>query len=264
MTPKPRPGGVAAASRPDLDWQEWAACRGEDPETFFAPDISLDSADLAELAEAVAERKRREAKAKSICSGCIVRVRCLEWRLADEHQLDAGVWGGKNEQEPRPRGKEVRVSTYALKAPAQSYKLPAWVTVHNAELAGAVLVIILLAFAVLRLAKAAGKASVPVPAPKKSGISPKFLLLAGLGGAGFWYWDTHLRHAAAAGSAKAAPAPSPSPHPVPTVTRTVAPHAAPHLTLPVHLTGGDVVAMFVIGGIVAIVIILGVLRRGDS
>jgi WhiB family redox-sensing transcriptional regulator len=96
---KPRPGGVATAIRPGLDWQERAACRSEDPETFFAPDVSLEDADLAELAEAVAERRRREARAKSICSGCIVRTACLEWRLADEHQLDAGVWGGKNEQE---------------------------------------------------------------------------------------------------------------------------------------------------------------------
>jgi hypothetical protein len=89
------------------------------------------------------------------------------------------------------------------------------------------------------------------------------LLLAGLGGAGFWFWDTHLRHAAAAAPAKAAPAPAPSPTPTPTVTRTVAPHAAPHFSFPIHLTGGDIVAMWVIAAVVAIVIILGVLRRGD-
>lgn len=99
MTRKLRPGAASLALPPGLDWQERAACRGKDPELFFAPDVSLDDADLAELAEAVAERKRREAAAKSICSGCIVRASCLEWRLADEHQLDAGVWGGKNEQE---------------------------------------------------------------------------------------------------------------------------------------------------------------------
>jgi hypothetical protein len=127
----------------------------------------------------------------------------------------------------------------ALKAPAQDYTLPAWVTMHNAELAGAALVIILLTFAVLRLSKG-HKAPIPAPAPKKSGGGGgKFLLLAGLGGAGYWYWDTHMRHAPA-GAVKAAPAPSPSPVPTPrpTVTQTV----APHVTLPAHfpLTGTQI------------------------
>jgi hypothetical protein len=152
------------------------------------------------------------------------------------------------------------MNPYALKAPAPSYKLPAWATMHNLVTAVIVavglLVIVLLASAVRRLSKASAPA--PVRAPKKSGGGGKLLLAAAAGIGGLVLWE---RHQNAAAPAKAAPAPSPSP--VPTVTRTVAPHAAPHLTLPVHLTGGDIVAMFVIGGIVAIVIILGVLRRGD-
>ena len=139
---------------------------------------------------------------------------------------------------------------------------PAWATMHNAEMTGAALVIILLTFAVLRLSKGGKAVPAPPPAPKRSGGGGKLLLLAGLGGAGFWYWDTHLRHAPA-GAAKAAPAPSPSPTPVPTVTRTVAPHSVTHITLP-HLTGGQIVIIFVIAAVVAIVLLGPVLRKkGD-
>ena len=144
---------------------------------------------------------------------------------------------------------------------------PAWLSAATADKAmafavagGVLLVIILLARAVGRLAKAAGAAAAPAPAPKSSGGSPKLLLLAGLGGAGFWYWDTHLRHAAA-GTAQAAPAPSPSPTPRPTVTQTV----APHVTAPVHLplSGRDIVILFVIAAVVAIVLLGPLLRRSS-
>ena len=88
------------------------------------------------------------------------------------------------------------------------------------------------------------------------------LLLALAAGAAIFGY-AKLGHPATASGATPAPAPTPTPRP--TVTQTVAPHVTgPNFTLPVHLTGGDIVAMFVVGGIVAIVIILGVLRRGDS
>ena len=146
--------------------------------------------------------------------------------------------------------------------PARSWQMPGWVTPHNlALIAGAVvaaLVIIMLARAVGRLAKVAGAAAAPAPAPKKSGGGVKLLLLAAAGVGG---WVLFERHQNAAAPAKAAPAPSPTPTPQPTVTQTVAPHAAG----PVHhlLTGGDVVALYVIAAIVAIVIIGQVLRRSS-
>jgi hypothetical protein len=146
---------------------------------------------------------------------------------------------------------------YALKAPVQDYKFPAWVTVHNAELAGAVLVIILLAFAVLRLSKGS-KVPPPAPAPKPSGGGGKLLLAAAAVVGGLLAWG-HYKPAAA--GAKAAPAPSPSP--TPTVTRTLAPHSVTHITLP-HLTGTNLVWIFVIAAVVAIVLLGPVLRkRGD-
>jgi WhiB family transcriptional regulator, redox-sensing transcriptional regulator len=58
-----------------------AACRIADPDLFFGPE--------AETAE---ERRRREAKAISICADCPVRPACLARALANREQH--GVWGG--------------------------------------------------------------------------------------------------------------------------------------------------------------------------
>lgn len=54
------------------------ACRGLDPELFYA-----------ESAAAV-------AKAKSFCTECPVRQRCLEWAMTRE---EFGVWGGTTARE---------------------------------------------------------------------------------------------------------------------------------------------------------------------
>jgi WhiB family transcriptional regulator, redox-sensing transcriptional regulator len=113
MNRNPRPGAAAEASRPDLDWQENAACRGEDPDLFFATVIP-DGAGLKELAKLAAAHKRRESKARRICAACPVRSACLEWRLADEHQLDGGIWGGLDEQE-RWRLRKRRIRSAAAK-----------------------------------------------------------------------------------------------------------------------------------------------------
>ena len=86
MNRNPRPGGTARTGVPG--WQEHAACRGEDPDLFFAPEIEYPAA-----------RKRRETQAKQVCARCPVRLPCLEWRLRSESQRDAGIWGGLNEDE---------------------------------------------------------------------------------------------------------------------------------------------------------------------
>ena len=143
-----------------------------------------------------------------------------------------------------------------------SWQLPGWVTPHNVTLiAGATVaavVIILLARAVGRLAKVAGAAAAPAPAPSSSGGRGKLLLLAAAGVGG---WVLFERHQNAAAPAKAAPAPSPSPAPRPTVTQTV----APHVTAPVHLplSGRDIVILFVIAAVVAIVLLGPLLRRSS-
>lgn len=144
---------------------------------------------------------------------------------------------------------------YALKAPAQDYKIPAWVSVHNAELAGAVLVIILLAFAVLRLSKGS-KVPPPAPAPTSSGGGGKLLLLAVAVVGGLLAWG-HYKPAAT--GVKAAPAPSPSPSPRPTVTQTV----APHVTLPAHfpLTGTQILIGVAVVAVVGYLITRVVVRN---
>lgn len=151
----------------------------------------------------------------------------------------------------------------ALKAPAQDWKVPAWATLHNAELAGAALVIVLLAFAVLRLSKGGKAVPPPPPAPKPSGGGMKLLLLAGLGGAGFWYWDTHLRHTPAA-TVKAAPAPSPTPTPTPTPHPTVTQTVAPHFTsFHFPLTGSQILIGLAVVAIVGYLMVRVVARNAS-
>jgi WhiB family redox-sensing transcriptional regulator len=68
-------------------WQAKAACRGPQSTAFFPP----------AHAERKEERLEREARAKEICAGCIVRAECLDYaiRIREPH----GIWGGLNEVE---------------------------------------------------------------------------------------------------------------------------------------------------------------------
>jgi len=64
-----------------IDWRDLGACRGLDAGVFYPEDD-----DDAE-------------EAKSVCSGCAVRVACLEHALMFREK--AGVWGGCTERERR-------------------------------------------------------------------------------------------------------------------------------------------------------------------
>ena len=55
-----------------------AACRGLDPELFYA------------------EGNAAIAKAKTMCQACPVRRQCLEWAITRE---EFGVWGGTTARE---------------------------------------------------------------------------------------------------------------------------------------------------------------------
>ena len=48
------------------------------------------------------DREKREAKAKAVCSGCPVKIECLE--EANEISEPFGVWGGLNEVERKREG----------------------------------------------------------------------------------------------------------------------------------------------------------------
>lgn len=153
-----------------------------------------------------------------------------------------------------------------MKTPAavHAWHLPPGVTPAAAGVLAlaALVVIFMLARAVGRLSRAAVAAAAPAPASSSSGGAQKLVLLAAAGGGVWWLLS---RHKTAGATAQAAPAPTPSPSPTPTPTPTVTQTVAPHITGPVHhlLTGGDIVALYVIAAVVAIVIIGQVIRRSS-
>lgn len=73
----------------DLQWQQSAACRGENAAMFYPPPF-FERKDV---------RLSRESLAKSICAECPVKQACLQHaiRTAEPH----GIWGGLNEFERR-------------------------------------------------------------------------------------------------------------------------------------------------------------------
>ena len=76
--------------RRDLEWQDDAACRNEDPELFFPAGRS-------------GPAKLQAAEAKKVCAGCPVKDDCLE--MSFEIGADHGVWGGLTEEERRALGR---------------------------------------------------------------------------------------------------------------------------------------------------------------
>jgi WhiB family redox-sensing transcriptional regulator len=65
----------------DKGWQDYANCLGVDPDLFFP------------------ERGASTREAKEVCRGCVVRVDCLEYALANGEKF--GIWGGMSERERR-------------------------------------------------------------------------------------------------------------------------------------------------------------------
>ena len=68
-----------------MDWRNYAACRGVDPDLFFP--LGTSGASLLQIEEA-----------KQICRTCPVCRPCLQWALESG---DAGVWGGTTEDDRR-------------------------------------------------------------------------------------------------------------------------------------------------------------------
>lgn len=71
------------------DWQIAAACRNRQ-DLFFAPD---------DVNETKMDRRRREARAKTICASCTVRAECLTEALRSKERF--GIWGGLTDRERR-------------------------------------------------------------------------------------------------------------------------------------------------------------------
>jgi WhiB family transcriptional regulator, redox-sensing transcriptional regulator len=64
-----------------IGWQERALCAQTDPEAFFP------------------EKGGSTREAKKVCTGCEVRVDCLEYALDNDERF--GIWGGLSERERR-------------------------------------------------------------------------------------------------------------------------------------------------------------------
>jgi hypothetical protein len=88
------------------DWRDLAACRNEDPETFFA------------------EGKRSRAqvfKAQAICHACPVRQQCGKFAIKTGQSW--GVWGGMSQSQLRKRRNRftnnAKTTTRAVEAPSK-------------------------------------------------------------------------------------------------------------------------------------------------
>ena len=70
-------------------WHIRAACRGPHNSIFFPPSRM----------ERRPDKRKREQRAKEICSECVVQSECREYafRIGEQH----GIWGGLTEKERR-------------------------------------------------------------------------------------------------------------------------------------------------------------------
>ena len=83
------------------DWRPLAACRGLDPDMFFA----------SEDVENRQERRDREAAAKAVCARCTVVDDCLSYAIAAGERY--GIWGGLNADERRAAKRRTAEETAA-------------------------------------------------------------------------------------------------------------------------------------------------------
>jgi WhiB family redox-sensing transcriptional regulator len=70
----------------DEGWRHRAACRRTDADLFFPAGTTGDAFEQIEAA-------------KAVCATCPVQAACLQFSL--ETNQEAGVWGGKDEDERR-------------------------------------------------------------------------------------------------------------------------------------------------------------------
>ena len=89
-------------------WQYDAICRQHSSNLFFPPATF----------EKKEDREKREAKAKAVCSGCPVKIECLE--EANEISEPFGVWGGLNEVERKRRYLYLKLASFFFRYPQLS------------------------------------------------------------------------------------------------------------------------------------------------
>lgn len=77
---------------PDLDWQDGAACRGQDPDLFFP------------------ESYQNVNEARKVCARCEVLKDCLAYAMSAPDARKFGVWAGTT---PRERDRIARQRRHA-------------------------------------------------------------------------------------------------------------------------------------------------------
>jgi WhiB family transcriptional regulator, redox-sensing transcriptional regulator len=76
----------AVVAMTDSSWWDWAGCIGVNTELFFPIGSTGPAVEQAD-------------QAKTVCAGCPVRDKCLDYVLAmGQHD---GIWGGLSEDERR-------------------------------------------------------------------------------------------------------------------------------------------------------------------
>jgi WhiB family redox-sensing transcriptional regulator len=80
----------------DMAWQDFANCRGANPDLFFP------------------ERGASTRTAKSICRECTVQDQCLEFAIVSSEKF--GIWGGMSERERRKIRKERQIAARRRRA----------------------------------------------------------------------------------------------------------------------------------------------------
>ncbi len=80
----------------DMAWQDFANCRGADPDLFFP------------------ERGASTRTAKGICRECSVQEDCLEFAIVSSEKF--GIWGALSERERRKIRRERKIAAEARKA----------------------------------------------------------------------------------------------------------------------------------------------------
>jgi len=114
---------MTSLSIDDEVWVLEANCRGR-THLFFAPDDS----------ESRADRRRREAQAKSVCNECVVRVECLQEAFEADERF--GIWGGLTERERRAARRAHPMSSGMRREGAPSDGLPSVSTTSPQDIAG--------------------------------------------------------------------------------------------------------------------------------
>lgn len=82
----------------DKTWQEFALCRGVDPDIFFPEPASTHNGLSNRDKRLMAEEAER---AKAVCRECPVKRPCRDH--ADAIMVTVGVWGGESSDERKKR-----------------------------------------------------------------------------------------------------------------------------------------------------------------